>query len=850
MRTLEIPELSLIALIGASGSGKSTFGRQHFLPTEILSSDFFRGLVSDDENDQAATPDAFDALYYMLEKRLAGGRLTVVDANNVRAEDRKRLIEKARKYHCFAIAIVLNTPEKVCQERNATRANRDFGPHVVRRQIGELKRSLRGLEREGFRHVHILDSPEEVEIRRTPLWNNKKNEAGPFDIFGDLHGCADELRSLLERLGWERYALDAPEAPWGGDGWRHPLGRKAVFLGDLVDRGPNVLDTVRIVRNMVTAGTAFCIAGNHDVKFMRWLRGKQVQVKHGLEQSIAEVESLSAEERAKVASYLDGLVSHYVLDGGRLVVAHAGLREEMHGRGSGAVREFCLYGETTGETDEFGLPIRYNWASEYRGKATVVYGHTPIPEPEWLNNTVNIDTGAVFGGKLTALRYPEREFVSIPAAREYSVPIKPLVQSAPEARTSQQELDDVLDLEDVTGKRFVETRLQRNITIREENSIAALEVMSRFATDPHWLIYLPPTMSPSETSTRADYLEYPTEAFAYFRKNAVQKVVCEEKHMGSRAVVIVCRDITTARKRFGVIDGRSGVCYTRTGRPFFPEPKDEAEFTNRIQTALSKAGFWDELASDWFCLDCELMPWSAKARELLQRQYAPVGAAGVASLEAVVKALHQSPAAGGMADIYEHRLDRLRKYREAYRRYCWPVTTLSDYKLAPFHLLASEGTVHTDKTNRWHMETLHKLAAADPAFIVATPFLEVDVIDDTAVEQASQWWETLTGKGGEGMVVKPLDFVVRGPKGLVQPALKCRGREYLRIIYGPEYTADDQLPKLRSRGLSGKRSLAAREFALGIEALERFVAREPLRRVHECVFGVLALESEPMDPRL
>jgi protein phosphatase len=223
---------------------------------------------------------------------------------------------------------------------------------------------------------------------------------------------------------------------------------------------------------------------------------------------------------------------------------------------------------------------------------------------------------------------------------------------------------------------------------------------------------------------------------------------------------------------------------------------------------------------------------------------------GVASLEAVVNALKQSPAAIGMIEIYEHRLDRLRKYCEAYRRYCWPVTTLSDYKLAPFHLLASEGAVHTDKTNRWHMETLHKLAAADPTFIVATPFLEVDVTDDSAVQHASQWWEVLTGQGGEGMVVKPLDFVTRGPKGLVQPALKCRGREYLRIIYGPEYTADDQLPKLRSRGLSGKRSLAAREFALGIEALERFAAREPLRRVHECVFGVLALESEPVDPRL
>src|SRR4051812_33428974 len=519
VKTIEIPDLALVALIGASGSGKSTLARQHFLPTEVLSSDFFRGLVSDDENDQAATGDAFDALYYILEKRLARGKLAVVDATNVRAEDRQRLVATARKYHCFAIAIVVNTPERTCQERNSLRPDRAFGPHVVRNQITSLKRGLRGLEREGFRQVHILNGPEELEIRRVPLWTNKKDQTGPFDIFGDLHGCADELRTLLHTLGWERCELPEPESPWGAESWRHPAGRKAIFLGDLVDRGPQVLDTVRIARNMVKAGSAFCIAGNHDVKLLRWLRGKQVQVRHGLAQSITEIEPLAPEDRSKLASFLDSLVSHYVLDNGRLVVAHAGLREEMHGRGSPAVREFCLYGETTGETDEFGLPVRYNWASEYRGKAMVVYGHTPVPEAEWLNNTVNIDTGAVFGGKLTVLRYPEREFVSVAAALEYATPIRPFAQPAPDARSSQQMLDDVLDLEDVTGKRIVETRLHRTVTIREENSIAALEVMSRFATDPHWLVYLPPTMSPSETSSEQNYLEYPTEALAYFRKN-------------------------------------------------------------------------------------------------------------------------------------------------------------------------------------------------------------------------------------------------------------------------------------------------------------------------------------------
>ncbi|MGC4050406.1 MAG: polynucleotide kinase-phosphatase [Paludibaculum sp.] len=848
MRLIEIPELALVTLIGASGSGKSTFARGHFQSTEILSSDFFRGLVSNDENNQACSADAFDTLYYVLGKRLARGLLTVVDATNVRPDDRKRLVEHARRYHCIAVALVLHTPERVCLDRNSSRPDRDFGAHVVRRQISDLKRGLRGLDREGFRYVHTIEPGEEIEIRRTPLWNNRKQETGPFDIIGDIHGCAAELRALLQQLGWQPNSLETTEAPWGAESWSHPAGRKAIFLGDLVDRGPFIADSLRIVRNMCAAGHALCVPGNHDMKLMRWLQGKNVQIRHGLEQSIAELESWPPEDRAKLVTFLNGLVSHYVLDQGRLVVAHAGLREEMHGRGSGAVREFCLFGETTGETDEFGLPVRYNWAAEYRGKAKVVYGHTPVPEPEWLNNTINIDTGAVYGGRLTALRYPERELVTQPSASQYAVPARPIGHAVTQPRTIQQHLDDVLDLEDVTGKRVVETSLQRAITIREENSIAALEVMSRFATEPRWIIYLPPTMSPAETSTLPDYLEYPTQAFDYFRRNEVQHVVCEEKHMGSRAVVVVCRDAPSARERFGAADGRQGACYTRTGRPFFPEPAEEAELIARIQAALTTAGFWDEFNSTWFCLDCELMPWSAKARDLLQRQYAPVGAAGVASLETVVEALRRSPAAAHLVEPYQRRLRRVRQYRDAYRRYCWPVQSLANYRLAPFHLLASEGAVHSTRTHRWHMETLHRLAAADPGFLVATPFLELDLNNEAAIAEATKWWETLTAKGGEGMVVKPLDYIAKGPKGVIQPAIKCRGREYLRIIYGPEYTAEDQLPRLRARSLSGKRSLALREFALGLEALQRFTAREPLRRVHECVFGVLALGSRTSRP--
>jgi len=236
------------------------------------------------------------------------------------------------------------------------------------------------------------------------------------------------------------------------------------------------------------------------------------------------------------------------------------------------------------------LPVRYNWASEYRGKAKVVYGHTPVPEAEWLNKTIDIDTGCVFGGKLTALRYPEEELVSVAAKEVYCEPVKPL-NAASNGLSHQHEYDDLLNIEDVTGKRIVQTRLRNNITIREENSIAALEVMSRFAINPKWLIYLPPTMSPCGTSELPDFLEHPLQAINYYKKRGVEKVICEEKHMGSRAIVIVCKDETVAQKRFGIITDAIGVCYTRTGRNFFTDSELEKEFLSRVQRGLAKSGF-------------------------------------------------------------------------------------------------------------------------------------------------------------------------------------------------------------------------------------------------------------------
>ncbi|WP_327421547.1 polynucleotide kinase-phosphatase [Streptomyces sp. NBC_01230] len=842
-RTLPVTDLSLVVLVGASGSGKSTFAHRHFKPTEIISSDFCRGLVADDENDQSASGDAFDVLHYIAGKRLAAGRLTVVDATNVQAESRKQLVQLARSHDVLPIAIVLDLPEEVCQARNAARPDRAGMPrHVVQRHRRELRRSLRGLEREGFRKVHVLHTEEEAEHAEVVLerrYNDLRHLTGPFDIIGDIHGCSSELESLLGKLGYVDGA--------------HPEGRTAVFVGDLVDRGPDSPGVLRRVMSMVSAGDALCVPGNHENKLGRYLKGRKVQHTHGLAETIEQLDREDAQDpafREQVREFIDGLVSHYVLDGGKLVVCHAGLPEKYHGRTSGRVRSHALYGDTTGETDEFGLPVRYPWAEDYRGRAAVVYGHTPVPSTSWVNNTLCLDTGAVFGGKMTALRWPERELVDVPAEKVWYEPTKPLTTEAPGGREGRP-----LDLADVQGRRIVETRYLGRISVREENAAAALEVMSRFAVDPRLLGYLPPTMAPTATSHEEGFLEHPAEAFAQYRADGVATVVCEEKHMGSRAVALVCRDAEAARERFGV-EGPTGALHTRTGRPFLDDLALTEVILGRLRTAVTAAGLWDEWDTDWVLLDAELMPWSLKAGGLLRSQYAAVGAASGAVLPGANAALAAAAARGvDVTDLAARQQDRTADaaaFTDAYRRYCWSTEGLDGVRIAPFQILAVRGRSLASVPHDEQLAWLDRLVEHDPTGLLqVTRRLAVDTGDEASVRAGVDWWLEMTGRGGEGMVVKPLGALVRDEKGrLVQPGIKVRGREYLRIIYGPEYTRPENLERLRSRFLGHKRSLALREYALGLEALDRLADGEPLWRVHEAVFAVLALESEPVDPRL
>ncbi|WP_229075449.1 polynucleotide kinase-phosphatase [Actinoplanes sp. DH11] len=829
---IDVPDLALVALVGISGSGKSTFARKHWKSTQVLSSDFFRGLIADDENDQSASADAFDVLHYVAGKRLAAGRLTVVDATNLQTHARAGLVKVAREHDVLPVAIVLDVPESLAWERTEAREDRTFGRQVITRMHRDLRRSLNQLSREGFRKIHVLRGTEAIEaaeVRYEKLFNDRRDEHGPFDIVGDVHGCRAELEVLLGRLGWD-LVRDEQGRPVDAV---HPEGRTAVFVGDLVDRGPDSPGVLRLVMGMVAAGHAICVPGNHENKLARKLNGRNVQLTHGLPETLEQLAAEPDEFVTEVKTFIEGLVSHYVLDDGKLVVAHAGLKEAYQGRASGRVRSFALYGETTGETDEYGLPVRYPWAKDYRGSAAVVYGHTPTPEPEWINNTICLDTGCVFGGALTALRWPTRELVAVPAAKEYYAPAKPFAAIAAKP-------DSGLDIADVTGRRHIDYGYGRTI-VPAENAAAALEVMSRFALDPETLVWLPPTMAPCSSSTVDGYLEHPSAAFADLRAAGVGRLVCEEKHMGSRAVVRVSAA------------GSGDAIWTRTGRPFFGPELDEPLLA-RVRSAA--APLFADLGTDWLLLDAELLPWSAKAGSLIRDHYAGVGAAGRSALPAALDVLDRTAARGldvtALRDRLELRSAEIDGYSVAYRSYVKPTDGLTGVTLAPFAVLAGAGAAYTRKDHDWHLALADRLVAADPEIFTPTRRMIVDLDDPVSEAAATEWWLSLTAAGGEGMVVKPwAGLAATDAKGrLVQPGVKCRGREYLRIIYGPEYTRPEQLTRLRGRNLGRKRSLALREHGLGLAALDRLAEGAAPWRIHELVFAVLAAESEPVDPRL
>lgn len=849
---ITLPEYSLIVLIGASGSGKSTFARQHFAAHEVLSIQDFRHLIGPSPSGSQTDDDALEAMNFVLEKRMKNRALTVIDAPHVTQADRKHLRQIAKKFHARLVAVVLDLPEEVCRSRNEINPAGSVPQVLVRKQVEELGKNVNRLQSEGFRYVHHLKSVEEVEaveVTRRPMRSNFEAEKGPFDIIGDVHGCREELEILLAKLGYE--ISPAPEESELYFQVKPPSDRRLVFVGDLVDRGPDSPGVLKLVMSMVKSGVALCVPGNHDDKLMRKLEGRNVQLKHGLAETMEQLEGENEAFLEEVRNFIWSLPSHLQLAGGDLVVAHAGLKETMQGRESGGVRSFCLYGETTGEIDSYGLPVRYNWAENYRGTATVVYGHTPIPSPEWLNHTLNIDTGCVFGGNLTALRFPEKELVKVAAKKEYMAPSRPLPQNVHEVSTQSQH-DAVLDFSYFRDRSLASTRMMYNMGPQDWQVIPVIEWMNTFAVNPRWLIYLPFRPSPPKTTSLPGLLEHPIQAIEYYRRKGVASLSLQEMVHGNRVVVVITRDEQVAARRFGIQNGGIGTVYTAKGSPYFSSEKEEQVFLLRLRDAMDRAEMWTALKSDWVCLEADMMPAIPHSTPLVRDVYSAIGSIGKSSLDRVGDALGRAAARGiDVGNALERnagRQSQIENFNLAWQRLA--ETSAAEHQIAPVHILAGENKVFTDQAHSWHLAMAEALHHADPELIYLIRHVLLDLDDEEAIREGCSWWESLTDAGGPGMVVKPFDFISDPTKELPQAAMWIRGKEALRLRYGPEYDTHDQLEVLRRRSLKAKREASIRELALSHEALHRFVEKAPLSEVHQCIFIQLTMHTHPLDPRL
>lgn len=413
------------------------------------------------------------------------------------------------------------------------------------------------------------------------------------------------------------------------------------------------------------------------------------------------------------------------------------------------------------------------------------------------------------------------------------------------------------------------TRVTKDpIIVRKDHCEVAFESINRHTIDENWLIYIPPTMSPCKTSSFDEYLEHPIEALEYYKNEGISHVVCETKHMGSRAVIVVCRDDSVAKRKFKSTDGTIGRIYSRLGKKFFNDPEVEKEILQRLVINLNRSNFWGIHKTDWVCLDCEIMPWSTKAKGLIIKQYATTGATGRESLSAANKSLrsaiargYETPSgvskttSGQNADLvqvlkkFENLEECMLKYETAYKNYCWSTNSVDDLKIAPFHIMATENKVWSEESHIKHLFPIDSFCL-DNLFI-KTERLYINLNQEEEIGTAIDWWKANTEKLAEGMVIKPWYFSQKNKdKEFVQPAIKCRGREYLRIIYGPDYTTKGHLERLKRRSLKRKRQLALNEFLLGIEGLKKFCFGAPFESWTKYVFACLALETEALDPRL
>lgn len=864
MVKINLPHAGIVLLVGPSNSGKTTLinqliQEQQIFGSEVVSSDQFRVLVSDIEfidwnrrpkyeadalfsEYQQISKEAFEAMDYIIAKRCLLNKLTIIDATHLREYEREKYLQMAKKYHVPAIAIVLNLAETELLRRDLVR---DFprGKNRIKQQYQHFKKTLRSIKKEGFRRCYIFGEEELQVLNVNRLGNPLLIDVGNgIDVIGDIHGCFDEFIEILSKLGYikneEGYFI-------------HPEGRKILSLGDVMSRGPRSIETLQFFQKHVTAGLAYMIDSNHGWKIARWLDGKNVKLAHGDENVKAEFDEyeikFGIEESERLKEQIRDLLieakSHYIIqkNGVNLAVAvHAGIKDHYIGKQSPRISDFCRYGDTDG-IDDNGKPIRKDWSIAHQSSELILWGHDPRQHPLLVNNTLNIDQGVVFGGSLTAYRFPERKFVSVKSKEDYAnVPDNPLKEWESK-RLAPPNIAKFLDGYSVLTEQYGE------IAIYADGTKSALDDLSHYTLPLEEIVYLPPTMSPTpKPSSLEGYLEHPNEAFEYYQANGVDTMIVEKKHMGSRGILFLFKNKVAAKEYIG--RETLGLIYTRTGRAFFKKELEE-QIIRVLNADLS--GYFEKYNTDFVLMDAEILPWNLKAKELIMNQYAHVGEMALFDRRKLREQLEKAAETGrdvvSWLDETDEKIHNAQVFNEVYQKYCWETEGLAGIQIAPFHTLAHSNETFFDKPHTWHMEKNKEFSGLSDLF-VETDYRIVN--DEDSMKKAIEWWEEMTEDGHEGFVVKPEFYVARHKGKLLQPAIKVRGRKYLHIIYGIDYLQPENLARLKQRNAGKKQRNALKEFSLGLEAVNRFVRRESLERYHECVLGVLALESDPIDPRL
>jgi polynucleotide kinase-phosphatase len=866
MTTIHLPHAGIVLLIGPSNTGKTTLLNQliqeeQILGSEVVSSDQFRVLVSDiefiswngrpkDESDalfneyQQISGAAFDAMDYIISKRCQLNKITFIDATHLREEEHDKYLQMGKKYHVPVIAMVLNISETELLRRDSERAF-PRGRNRIKQQYQHFKNVLRFIKKKPYRRVYMLGEDELQILNITRLENPLYIDVGNgIDFIGDIHGCFDEFIEMLTQLGYQE----------NEEGYYiHPEGRKILSLGDVLSRGPKSIETLQFFHKHVSEGHAYMIDSNHGWKIARWLDDKNVKMAHGDENVAAEFEEYERKNGSDAAVELKGQIkellleakSHYIVrkNGVNAVVAvHAGIKDHYIGKQSARISDFCRYGDSEG-LDENGKPIRKDWSISHKSSELILWGHDPKPQPLLVNNTLNIDQGVVFGGSLTAYRYPERQFVSVKAKQDYAnVPDNPLKEWELK-RLAPPNIMKFLEGYSVLTEHYGE------IMIYDDGVKPALDDVSHYTLPLEDIVYLPPTMSPTPKPSRLEgYLEHPIEAFEYYQANGVETMVVEKKHMGSRGILFLFKNKEIAKEYIG--RETLGTIYSRTGRAFFQKELQE-RVVSTLNEALVKSGYFERYNTDFVLLDAEILPWNLKAKDLVLNQYAHVGEMALLDRTKLKDSLQQAIDSGkdvlNWVQEVDVGIENAKVFNEVYQKYCWETDGLEGIQIAPFHTLAHSTETFFDKPHTWHMEKNKEFSGISGLFLET----EYRVVNDEAtMKKAIEWWEEMTEDGHEGFVVKPQSYITRHKGKLVQPAIKVRGRKYLHIIYGIDYLLPENLARLKKRNAGKKQRNALKEFSLGVEGVNRFVKRESLERVHECVLGILALEAEPIDPRL